>query len=75
MLFRDTLSTFEEMPLRPLLENEIYNLIQKQIPEGYGELSTEEMAELIAFLASDRASWITGINVIVDGGFTKRVAF
>lgn len=49
MLFRDTLSTFEEMPLRPLLENEIYNLIQKQIPEGYGELSTEEMAELIAF--------------------------
>lgn len=49
MLFRDTLSTFEEMPLRPLLENEIYNLIQKQIPEGYGKLSTEEMAELIAF--------------------------
>jgi 3-oxoacyl-[acyl-carrier protein] reductase len=35
----------------------------------------EEVADAVAFLASDRASWITGINVIVDGGFTKRVAF
>ncbi|MCH5684091.1 hypothetical protein LWM68_07285 [Niabella sp. W65] len=49
MLFKDTLSSLEQLPLKPLLENEIYNLIQKQIPEGYGELSTEEMAELIAF--------------------------
>lgn len=35
----------------------------------------EEVADAVAFFASDRASWITGINVIVDGGFTKRVAF
>ncbi|HEY7171256.1 MAG TPA: SDR family oxidoreductase [Vicinamibacterales bacterium] len=35
----------------------------------------EEVADAVAFLASDRASWITGVNLIVDGGFTKRVAF
>lgn len=35
----------------------------------------EEVADAVAFMASERASWITGINVVVDGGFTKRVAF
>src|SRR5258705_2070638 len=48
-LFRDTLLSFDEQPFKPLLEHEIYNLIQKKIPEGYGELSIEENAELIAF--------------------------
>ena len=28
----------------------------------------EEIAELIAFLASDRASWITGATYNIDGG-------
>jgi NAD(P)-dependent dehydrogenase (short-subunit alcohol dehydrogenase family) len=28
----------------------------------------EEVAELIAFLASDRASWITGETIAIDGG-------
>lgn len=48
-LFKDVLLAFDQEPFRPLLENEIYNLIQKQIPEGYGELSPIEKAELIAF--------------------------
>ena len=48
-LFKDVLLSFDQEPFRPLLENEIYNLIQKQIPEGYGELSSIEKAELIAF--------------------------
>jgi NAD(P)-dependent dehydrogenase (short-subunit alcohol dehydrogenase family) len=30
----------------------------------------EDIAYLVAFLASDEASWITGITIAVDGGFT-----
>ncbi|WP_063053548.1 SDR family NAD(P)-dependent oxidoreductase [Nocardia arthritidis] len=36
-----------------------------------GRLGTpEDIAELTAFLASDRASWITGSHYILDGGLT-----
>lgn len=37
-------------------------------PLGLG--TVEDIAEAICFLASDKAKWITGINLPVDGGYT-----
>ncbi|GAB4137875.1 MAG: SDR family NAD(P)-dependent oxidoreductase [Sphingomonadales bacterium] len=35
----------------------------------------EEVANAIVFLSSPAASWINGANLVVDGGYTKRVQF
>jgi len=46
--------------------------VAERIPmQRYGK--TEEVAELIAFLASDRAGYITGQNIRLDGGLTRSV--
>jgi len=46
--------------------------IRARIPMGrYGKV--EEIAEVIAFLASDGAGYITGQNLRVDGGITRSV--
>jgi len=43
-----------------------------RIPMGrYG--TPEEVAELIAFLASDKSSYMTGQNIRIDGGITRHV--
>jgi NAD(P)-dependent dehydrogenase (short-subunit alcohol dehydrogenase family) len=35
----------------------------------------EEVARTIVFLASAGSSYTTGTNVVIDGGYTKRVQF
>jgi len=45
---------------------------RERIPMGrYG--SADEVAELIAFLASPRSTYITGQNIRIDGGLTRSV--
>ena len=41
-----------------------------------GRMGTpEEVADAVVFLASPRASFITGSNLIIDGALTQRVPF
>ena len=51
-----------------------YNATIRQQPTGRLG-SPEEIAKAAVFLVSDAASWIQGVNLVVDGGFTKRVGF
>ena len=45
---------------------------RNRIPLGrYG--TTDEIADTVAFMLSDSASYMTGQNVRVDGGITKSV--
>lgn len=51
---------------------ELYDSTLSQIPQGHMG-SAEEVANAVVFLASPAASLITGVNLVADGGFTKRV--
>ena len=49
---------------------DFYGAILRTIPSG--RMGTpEEVADVVAFLASERASWITGACLVVDGGQHK----
>lgn len=53
---------------------ELYDSTLANIPMGrFG--APEDVARAIAFLSSPAASYITGTNLVIDGGFTKRVQF
>jgi 3-oxoacyl-[acyl-carrier protein] reductase len=63
----------------------VWNMIEKNMPERYkatlarnpmGRMGTpEEVANAAVFLASSRASFITGTNLICDGSITQRVQY
>jgi NAD(P)-dependent dehydrogenase (short-subunit alcohol dehydrogenase family) len=53
---------------------ELYDATQGQMPLGrLGE--PNDVARTIVFLASPASSYTTGTNVVIDGGYTKRVQF
>ncbi len=55
-------------------ESKLTESDHKQHPAGrVGK--PEDIASAVAFLASDEASFITGVNFIVDGGMTKKMIY
>ena len=45
---------------------------QPDIPVGrLGE--PEEFGDVVAFLCSERASYVNGVNLLVDGGLTRGI--
>ncbi len=75
-LFTDQFSA-DNIRMNNVLPGFIDSLPEKEerrarIPMGrYG--TADEVAELIAFLASDRSGYITGQNIRIDGGITRSV--
>lgn len=53
---------------------DFFNASIAKMPRGT-MTTPEEVANLVAFLASPRANGIVGANVVIDGGFTKGVRF
>ena len=63
----------------------VWDIVRQRDPEGFkgmlarnptGRMGTpQEVANAVVFLASPRASFITGTNLIVDGALTQRVQF
>ena len=53
---------------------DFYNGTVAQMPMGRLG-APDEVARAVAFLASPASSYTTGVNFVVDGGFTKRVQF
>jgi 3-oxoacyl-[acyl-carrier protein] reductase len=66
-------------------EGGVWNMVEKSAPDFFrsviarnpmGRMGTpQEVADAAVFLASGRASFITGANLICDGGITQRVGF
>lgn len=52
----------------------LFDQIQGRMPtQELGD--PQQIADIVAFLASPRATLVTGANVVADGGFTKRIKF
>ena len=52
------------------ISNEEFERIVKHYPMGLGD--TQDVAKLCVFLLSEDAKWITGQNIVIDGGYSVK---
>lgn len=53
------------------LDKDLFEKVSAMHPlKGFG--TPEDIASVAVFLASDDASWVTGISLAVDGGYTAQ---
>lgn len=52
------------------MEEEQRNKRLNEYPLGFG--TAEDIANVVIFLLSDKSKWITGSNIIIDGGYTSK---
>jgi len=52
------------------LTEEQLSAIEKEHPLGFGE--PKDVASLIVFLISDSSRWMTGSNIVIDGGYSTK---
>ena len=62
-----------------------WEMIKKAVPDLYKVTEAQfalgrfgvpdDVARTIAFIASPAAGYTTGTNIVIDGGYTKRVQF
>lgn len=56
--------------IRDKMTPEQYEAVEKAHPLGLGE--PQDIAGTAAFLLGDTGRWITGSNLVVDGGYTAQ---
>jgi NAD(P)-dependent dehydrogenase (short-subunit alcohol dehydrogenase family) len=63
----------------------VWDMLKDTMPKWYEKTAREhpterlgtpeEVARCVVFISSPAASWVNGVNFVVDGGYTKRVQF
>ena len=62
----DSPATAEQLATGSFREDHLASLMLRRIGTG------EDVASAALFLASDESSWVTGTNLLIDGGFAAR---
>jgi 3-oxoacyl-[acyl-carrier protein] reductase len=72
-------------PGNVFFEGGVWDIVRQRNPQMFAEMlgrnptgrmgTPQEVADAVVFLASPRASFITGTNLIIDGALTQRVQF